>query len=105
MTGTTPTSRFTVEDLGVLQAILKDYFNETENESVKLVDTALVVIIEKKALDHAKKYICMDDCAVYTGEGFNALIYEAPLRDLPKLRIDAGYLGKAIAEWRMKINK
>jgi hypothetical protein len=103
----TPSSvRYTVEDLVILRdgltCILKEH---PANEVIKKVKSALDVIIQKRAPEHAKKYICTDDCANYTGEGYNASIYEAPLSSLPKMRIYAGYLGKAIVDWRLLLNK
>lgn len=101
-----PSSKYTVEDLKVLQGILdKVLLEHPENEVIRKVSAALTVIMHKGAVDAAKKHICVDDCANYTGAGYNALLFDAPLSDLPNMKIHAGYLGKAIVDWRLRINK
>jgi hypothetical protein len=102
--------RFSVEDLRELQGILFkniQKINEDGGDSISLrgVHSALDVILEKNALDRAHLYICVDDCPDYTGAGFNKILFEASLSDIIKLRMQAGYLGKSIIEWRLTIRK
>jgi len=105
---------YDLDDLKKLNKIIEDILHtisedgQEPNEAIAAVHAALAVIISKNVPQHAKKYICIDDCPQYTGQGFNAMLFDMPFDQLLKnsnLLITAGYLGKAIIVWRTEIKK
>jgi len=100
--------RFTVSDLKVLQEVLAEKMavigQGVGTSYLRSVHSALDIIIKRGAVNHARKFICIDDCNLVP-PGHNGNLYDLPVNELWRHYPESSYLGKALIEWRLKIQK
>lgn len=99
---------FTVEDLKVFCDVIK-HFNFVDHEDTsRLLNKACYTteyLISNRQPELFEKHVCIDDCPEYTDANFNSSLLNLPLNTLINKRSEAGYLGKAIIDWRVTIKK
>ena len=100
--------RFVEEDFKKLQDVLRETISIADSDadvsSLRRVYNAMDIIIKRKAFNHARRYICIDDCDMIP-KGHNGNLYDLPLHSLRQYIPTSSYLGKAIIEWRLRIQK
>lgn len=100
--------RFVAEDFKELQNVLMEMISIADSDAdvscLRSVHSALEIIIKRKAFNHARKFICIDDCDM-VAPGHNGNLYDLPLQYLRRYLPSSSYLGKAIIEWRLRIQK
>lgn len=100
--------RFVAEDFKELQNVLMETISIADSDAdvgcLRNVHSALEIIIKRKAFNHARRFICIDDCNMIA-PGHNGNLYDLPLYTLRQYFPSSSYLGKAIIEWRLRIQK